>query len=188
MTQTPKLDIADADTLAGRPPPLRRAVLSLGSNLGERFVSLQGAVDWLADSPKIQIAAVSPVYETAPVGGPPEAGDFLNAVVVIDTTLSSSGLLDRIRAVEEAFGRERSEPAAPRTLDIDVIVLGQRRSTSAELTLPHPRAHQRPFVLRPWLDVDPAAEIPGYGRVADLLASLDGAGVRRRDDLQLDRP
>ena len=188
MTETPNPDIVDPDTLVGQLPPLRRAVLALGSNLGERFANLQGAVHCLADSPEIQIVAVSPVYETVPVGGPPQAGEFLNAVVLADTTLSSARLLDRVRAIEEAFGRERSEPAAPRTLDIDIIALGQRRFASAELTLPHPRAHQRPFVLRPWLDVDPAAEIPGHGQVADLLASLDAAGVRRRDDLRLDQP
>ena len=186
MTETPNPYLVDADTLGGQLPPLRRAVLALGSNLGQRLASLQGAVHCLADTPGVRVVATSPVYETAPVGGPADAGDFLNAVVVIDTTLSSSRLLARVRAIEDAFGRERGAPGAPRTLDIDILVLGQRRSDSADLTLPHPRAHERAFVLRPWSDVDPDAELPGHGRVTDVLAALDGSGVRRRDDLALD--
>ena len=187
MTETPNPHIVDADTLGGQLLPLRRAVLALGSNRGQRFASLQGAVNSLADTPGVHVVATSPVYETVPVGGPADAGDFLNAVVVVETTLSSARLLDRVHAIEDAFGRERGAPSAPRTLDIDILVLGQRRSDSAELTLPHRRAHERAFVLRPWCDVEPDAEIPGHGRVTDLLAALDGSGVRRRDDLSLDR-
>jgi 2-amino-4-hydroxy-6-hydroxymethyldihydropteridine diphosphokinase len=185
MSETPNPDLVDTDTLPGQLPAIRRAVLSLGSNLGQRFASLQGAIHSLADTPGVVITAVSPVYETAPVGGPSGAGDYLNAVVVVDTTLSAAGLLDRVHAVEAAFGRERSVAGAPRTLDIDIIVLGQRRSDTAELVLPHPRAHERAFVLQPWTDVDPDAELPGQGRVADLLSRLGGEGIQQRPDLQL---
>lgn len=185
MTETPNPYLVDADTLVGRLPE-RRAVLALGGNLGERFATLQGAVRSLADSAQIAVVAVSPVYETAPVGGPSGASHYLNAVVLVDTTLSAPGLLDRTRAIEEAFGRERGEPGAPRTLDVDIVVLGDERLASVDLTVPHPRAHERAFVLRPWRDVDAGAQIPGHGRVADLLEQLDQSGVSRRDDLVLD--
>ncbi len=129
MTETPNPNIVDADTLTGEMRPIRRAVLALGSNLGERMASLQGAVNALADTPDVWITAVSPVYETEPVDCPPDAKTFLNAVVLIDTTLAASRLMDRALAIEDAFERERSEVKnAPRTLDVDLIVVGDRRS------------------------------------------------------------
>jgi 2-amino-4-hydroxy-6-hydroxymethyldihydropteridine diphosphokinase len=105
--------------------------------------------------------------------------------VLIDTTLSAHTLLERCLAVEDAYGRERSEPGAPRTLDVDLIVLGERVSDD-ELKLPHPRAHERAFVLKPWSDLEPDAEIPGQGRVADLLGKLDLEGIRLREDAHLE--
>ncbi|MDP9443117.1 MAG: 2-amino-4-hydroxy-6-hydroxymethyldihydropteridine diphosphokinase [Actinomycetota bacterium] len=189
MTETPNPYIVDADTLTGELHPIRRGVLALGSNLGDRFATLQGAVAALADTPQVHVVAASPVYETAPVDSPPGARDFLNAVLLVDTTLSAHRLMERCLAVEDAFARERGAARnAPRTLDVDLLVLGDRQAERDDLTLPHPRAHERAFVLRPWLDVDPEAEIPGQGRVADLLGKLDGEGVRRRDDLVLERP
>ena len=108
-------------------------------------------------------------------------------MVLADTTLAASRLLDRALAIEDAFDRQRSEVVnAPRTLDVDLIVLGDRRSDDDVLRLPHPRAAQRAFVLRPWLDVDPGAELLGHGPVADLLAAVGEDGVARRDDLVLD--
>jgi 2-amino-4-hydroxy-6-hydroxymethyldihydropteridine diphosphokinase len=166
--------------------PIRRAVLALGSNLGERLASLQGAVNALADTPDVWITAVSPVYETEPVDCPPDAKNFLNAVVLIDTTLAASRLMDRALAIEDAFERERSEVKnAPRTLDVDLIVVGDRRSDEDFLRLPHPRAAERAFVLRPWLDLEPEAEIPDHGTVADLLEKTDQGGMKLRDDLEL---
>ena len=185
MTETPNPHIVDTDTLTGEMHPIRRGVLALGSNMGERFNNLQGAVSTLADTPEVVVADVSTVYETTPVGGPEDARDYLNAVVAIDTTLSAHTLLDRCLAVEDAFGRVRTERGAPRTLDVDLIVLGERRCDD-ELKLPHPRAHERAFVLKPWSDIDPEAEIPGQGRVVDLLGKLDLEGVRPRKDAHLE--
>jgi 2-amino-4-hydroxy-6-hydroxymethyldihydropteridine diphosphokinase len=190
VTETPNPHIIDAETMTGQLRPIRRAVLSLGSNLGERLASLQGAVDSLADTPEVSVVGVSPVYETDPVDAPAGSRDFLNAVIVVETTLRARTLLDRAQAIEDAFGRERgqaTERNAPRTLDVDLIVYGDRRYDADDLVIPHPRAPERGFVLRPWLDVDPAAEIPGQGRVADLIDSVDLTGVRPREDLELDQ-
>ena len=187
MTETPNPNIIDTDTLTGEMRPIRRAVLALGSNLGERMASLQGAVNALADTPDVWITGVSPVYETEPVDSPVEAKSYLNAVVLIDTTLAASRLMDRALAIEDAFERERSEVRnAPRTLDVDLIVVGDRRSDDESLRLPHPRAHERAFVLRPWLDVDPTAELPDRGAVSELLDQADQGGIKVREDLVLE--
>jgi 2-amino-4-hydroxy-6-hydroxymethyldihydropteridine diphosphokinase len=107
--------------------------------------------------------------------------------VLIDTTLAASRLMDRALAIEDAFDRERSEVRnAPRTLDVDLIVVGDRRSDDDALRLPHPRAHERAFVLRPWYDVEPDAEFPDRGAVADLLQQADQSGMKLRDDLVLE--
>lgn len=186
MTETPNPNIIDADTLTGEMRPIRRVVLALGSNLGERLATLQGAVDAIADTPDVWVTAVSPVYETEPVEAPAGSEPFLNAVLLLDTTLAAHRLLDRALAVEDAFDRERSDVQnAPRTLDIDLIVVGDRRSDD-ELVLPHPRAHERVFVLQPWYDVEPDAELPESGPVANLLDGLDTSVVSRRDDLVLE--
>jgi 2-amino-4-hydroxy-6-hydroxymethyldihydropteridine diphosphokinase len=149
------------------------AVLALGSNLGDRMVYLQLAVELL------EPYAVSPVYETAPVGGP-QQGDFLNAVVLVDT--DAAGAWERAQVAEQRARRAREERWGPRTLDVDVVwAPGQ----AAGLLLPHPRAAERAFVLAPWADLEPDAELPGRGRVKDLLAVLDLSGIRRRDDLVL---
>lgn len=168
-------------------PRRRRVVLALGSNLGDRMENLQGAVDALFDAPGVGFVAVSPVYETAPAGGPPQP-DYLNAVIVIDTELPVRTILDRAHGVEEAFGRVREQHWGARTLDVDVIVAGDEVSDDPELTLPHPRAHQRAFVLAPWHDIDPGAAIPGRGLVADLLAAVGLDGVRRVSDSELQPP
>jgi 2-amino-4-hydroxy-6-hydroxymethyldihydropteridine diphosphokinase len=186
MTETPNPHIIDPDTLTGEMRPIRPAVLSIGSNEGDRLANLQGAVDSLADTPDVRLVAVSSVYETTPVDAPEGSGDFLNAVLLADTTLSVSTLLERALAVETAFGRERGERNAPRTLDIDLVVVGDRLSDSEELTLPHPRAHERAFVLVPWYEIDAQAQIPGRGKIADILADLDASGVVKRDDLELE--
>jgi len=187
VTETPNPNIIDADTLTGEMRPIRRAVLSLGSNLGERMDNLQGAVRALADTPDVWVTGVSPVYETEPVDAPAGSDMFLNAVVLADTTLAATRLLDRALAIEDAFDRERSEVQnAPRTLDVDLIVVGDRRSDTDELVLPHPRAHERAFVLVPWQEIDDQAQIPGKGKISDLLSDLDTSGVVRRDDFELE--
>jgi 2-amino-4-hydroxy-6-hydroxymethyldihydropteridine diphosphokinase len=186
VTETPNPNIVDADTLTGEMRPIRRAVLSIGSNLGERLTSLQGAVNALADTPDVWVTGVSPVYETEPVDAPDGSEKFLNAVVLLDTTLAASRLLDRAHAIEDAFGRDRSgEFHAPRTLDVDVIVVGDRRRDDDVMQLPHPRAAERAFVLQPWYDIEPDAEIPDAGLVAELLEKSDRSGLTRRDDLTL---
>jgi 2-amino-4-hydroxy-6-hydroxymethyldihydropteridine diphosphokinase len=156
----------------------RSAVLALGSNLGDRRDILQGCVDAIAGIPEVQVMAVSPVYETVPVGGPPQP-DYLNAVILARTTLPSKSLLDRLHEVEAAFDRVREVRWGPRTLDIDIITVDGEVSADPELTLPHPRAHERAFVLAPWHDVDPDAVLPGHGPVATLLAAADQSGIRR---------
>lgn len=150
------------------------SVLSIGSNLGDRLAMLRLAVRVL------QPTAVSPVYETAPVGGLPQ-GDYLNAVLLCD--LDAEQAWERARRAEHAAGRERRERWGPRTLDVDVVIADG--AVPSGLLLPHPRAHERAFVLRPWLDVDPLAELPGHGPVRDLVAALDTTGVRRCDELEL---
>jgi 2-amino-4-hydroxy-6-hydroxymethyldihydropteridine diphosphokinase len=182
--------------------PARRTVLALGSNLGDRLATLQGGVEALLGPPGLgssglgssglALVALSPVYETVPVGGPPQP-EYLNAVLIAETTLPATALLRRVQAVEAAFGRVRQEVWGPRTLDVDVIVYGDVVSDDPELMLPHPRAWERAFVLAPWLDADPDAEIPGQGRVAGLLEAAvarNGGqpGVRRLAGMQLRPP
>src|ERR1022692_2973406 len=158
-------------------------VLALGSNLGYRLNNLQGGLDALFDTGGLAFVAVSPVYETSPVG-PPQP-DYLNAVVLADCWLPARMLLDRCHASEAAFERVRTEVWGPRTLDVDLIVYGDEVSNDPELTLPHPRAHERAFVLAPWLDVDPEATLPGRGPVRELLAGLDIGGIRRQPGMVL---
>lgn len=168
-------------------PRRRRVVLALGSNLGDRLENLQGGVDALFDAPGLGFVGVSPVYETAPVGGPDQPS-YLNAVIVADTALPACTILDRAHGVEEVFGRVREQHWGPRTLDVDVIVYGDEVSDDPELTLPHPRAHERAFVLAPWRDIDPDAVIPGRGRIAGLLAAAGLDGVQRVNGSELQPP
>lgn len=175
---------AIVDTFTGTLRPIRRAALGLGSNLGESFETIQGAVDSLLQTPELIPVGVSHVYETDPVGGP-EQPVYLNAVLVVDTMLSARMLLERAQAVEEAFGRVRDEPWGPRTLDVDVLAVGDRVIDDSDFQLPHPRAHERAFVLVPWSDVDPDFELRRHGSVAELAAGADRTGVRLRSDLEL---
>ncbi|MEU6544479.1 2-amino-4-hydroxy-6-hydroxymethyldihydropteridine diphosphokinase [Streptomyces sp. NPDC046859] len=175
-----------ADTTLHNP---KRAVISLGSNLGNRLETLQGAVDALADTPGLRVKGVSPVYETEPWGVEPGSQpSYFNAVVVLKTTLPPSSLLERAHAVEEAFHRVRDERWGARTLDVDIVAYADVVSDDPVLTLPHPRAHERAFVLAPWLDLDPEALLPGHGAVADLLGTLTRRGVVPRQDLELRLP
>ncbi len=155
----------------------RSVVLALGSNLGDRREILIEAVGAIKRIDGVQVDRLSPVYETVPVGGPPQP-DYLNAVVLARTRLPSLDLLDRLHEVEAEFDRVRLVRWGPRTLDIDIITVEGERGDDPELTLPHPRASQRAFVLAPWHDVDPDAVLPGYGPVADLLRLTDSSGIR----------
>jgi 2-amino-4-hydroxy-6-hydroxymethyldihydropteridine diphosphokinase len=158
------------------------AVLSIGSNIGDRLAHLQGAVD----SVRPWLVALSPVYETPP-WGPIEQGDYLNAVVIAhDESARPADWLERAHAAESAAGRTRDVRWGPRTLDVDLVAVDDVRSDDAALTLPHPRARERAFVLVPWLAADPRARLAAS--VADLLAALPAAevaAVRLRSDLVL---
>lgn len=169
---------------------MSRAVLSLGSNLGDRIAYLRSVVDDLAGV----LVAASPVYETAPWGGV-EQPDFLNAVLVVDDPATDAwGWLRRGQRLEQAAGRVREQRWGPRTLDVDVVAVeldGEPvTSDDPELLLPHPGTPERATVLVPWLDVDPVAVLPGHGAVRALLAALpeaDAAAMTRRDDLPMIR-
>ncbi|MDT0568975.1 2-amino-4-hydroxy-6-hydroxymethyldihydropteridine diphosphokinase [Streptomyces sp. DSM 3412] len=178
--------VDEADTTLHNP---RRAVISIGSNLGNRLENLQGAVDALEDTPGVRVKAVSPVYETEPWGvAPGSQPSYFNAVVVLKTTLPPSSLLERAQAVEEAFHRVRDERWGPRTLDVDIVSYADVVSDDPVLTLPHPRAHERAFVLAPWHDVEPEAQLVGRGPVALLLDGITREGVSPRADLELHLP
>jgi 2-amino-4-hydroxy-6-hydroxymethyldihydropteridine diphosphokinase len=170
-----------------------RALLSLGSNLGDRYVRLRETVDGLGD----RVVLVSGVYETPPWGDPDQPA-YLNAVVLaVDPGAGPADWLACARAGEAAAGRVRDPQRrfGPRSLDVDVIAVWQDDGTPVlsddpELTLPHPRAHLRAFVLKPWLDIQPYARLPGRGRVTDLLnapeLSADVAAMTPRPDLGLE--
>ncbi len=161
---------------------MSRAVLSVGSNIGDRMGHLQGALDALAE--RVDVIAISGIFETSPVGGP-EQDDFLNAVIIVETTLAPHELLELCQQVEADRDRVREVRWGPRTLDVDIIVMDGTVLDDSVLTLPHPRAHERAFVCVPWLDVDADAALP-QGRIADL--GLDPRGVNARPDLSWAQP
>ena len=135
--------------------PTRRAYLGIGANLGDRLAYLQAAVDALGAADDVRVVAVSPVYETAPVGGP-EQPDYLNAVVAVDTSLTPRALLRLANAIEAEADRLRTVRFGPRTLDVDVLLVGDERVDEPDLVVPHPRMTERAFVLVPLADLDPA--------------------------------
>lgn len=150
-------------------PGYTKAVLALGSNLGERNDTLSGAVADLVDPPEVRLLAVSPVVQTKAVGGPAGQPDFLNMVMTVETILSPEALLEHCHAVENKHLRVREVHWGPRTLDVDIITYGDVTSGDPHLTLPHPRAAERAFVLYPWSLIDPAATLGGE-RISELAA------------------
>lgn len=152
-----------------------RVALSLGANMGDRLAALQYAVAELAMSG--ELIAVSDVYETDPVGGP-EQPEYFNAVVVLETELPASEVLAAAHRIEQGRGRTREVRWGARTLDVDVLAYGQVVSDDPVLTLPHPRALQRGFVMIPWAQVDPDFRLPDGRTVAEV--EVDAQGVRRR--------
>jgi 2-amino-4-hydroxy-6-hydroxymethyldihydropteridine diphosphokinase len=172
---------------------MTRAVLALGSNLGDRLAHLRGAVSALHDV----TLAVSGVYETPPWGDPDQPAYLNAALLAADPAADPVDWLARAQALERAAGRTRDpqRPFGPRTLDVDVIAVwsdeGEPVSrTDPELTLPHPRAHLRAFVLRPWIDIQPYGQLPGHGWLLDLLRTApmaaDLADIHPREDLTLE--
>ena len=146
-----------------------KIVLALGSNLGDRESNLDQAISELEKI--IEITHLSTLHETAPVGGPKQ-GDYLNAVLIGETQLDPHELLVLTSKIETKLGRVREVRNGPRTVDIDLIVFGELQIKTPDLELPHPRAHEREFVLAPWLEIDPDAQIPGRSSVAKILAEL----------------
>jgi 2-amino-4-hydroxy-6-hydroxymethyldihydropteridine diphosphokinase len=168
-----------------------RAVLALGSNLGDRYAHLRQAVDGLADV----LLVVSGVYETRPWGDVDQP-EYLNAVALVADAVGPQAWWELAQRLENEAGRVRDAERrfGPRTLDVDVIAVWTDAdepviSDDPSLTLPHPRAHLRAFVLRPWLDIAPYGQLPGHGAVRDLIRSeavaADLAGLRAREDLDL---
>ena len=143
-------------------------VIAVGANLGNAEQVVNEALANVAEELNGSLVACSSLFRTAPVGGPDQP-DFVNAVAIVDTELEPGDVLTRLQAMENDAGRVRDVRWGPRTLDLDVIVAGQVVSDDPVLTIPHPRAHERAFVLVPWLEIDPSAQIPGVGYVRDLV-------------------
>ncbi|MBU1237401.1 MAG: 2-amino-4-hydroxy-6-hydroxymethyldihydropteridine diphosphokinase [Gammaproteobacteria bacterium] len=153
-----------------------RAYVALGSNLGNPVQTVEDAIEAMAALHGSLLKAMSSLYRTAPVGLKHQP-DFINAVVALDTRLSPRDLLDELFALEAHFGRERSVKNAPRTLDLDLLLHGETVHDDPELTLPHPRMHERAFVLAPLAEIAPDLVIPGHGPVAGLLAACAGQRI-----------
>ena len=157
---------------------MTKAYLSIGSNLGDRLASLQGAVELLAARSGVTVLRSSRVYETDPVGGPPQP-DFLNAVIEVETSLSPRDLLAACHAAEDSLARLRDQRWGPRTIDVDILTFGDEAVEEPDLTVPHPRMHERGFVLAPLLELDSHPRLPGGSDVSTLrLPPSAVAGVR----------
>lgn len=146
-----------------------KAVIALGANIGNPREQMDIAIALLKES--LEVSAVSSYFTTAPVGGP-EQPDYLNAVCIADSELPAADLLALLHGIEKSLGRERNEHWGPRTIDLDLIQYGSLLSYADELLLPHPRAHERRFVLEPWSEIEPDALLLTHGKISDLLAQL----------------
>ena len=147
-----------------------KAVIALGANLGDPRTQLASAIEEIKNL--LKVTAVSSFYETAPFGVPDPQPNYINAVLIGETEKKPLDLMNALLEIESALGRTRSFQNAARLIDIDIIDLDGLFMESESLTLPHPRAHERRFVLEPWLEIDPAAHLPGRGSVSELLAAL----------------
>ena len=158
-------------------PASVRAFIGVGANLGDPRAQVEGAIAALRALPRSVVAAQSSLYASTPVdaAGP----DFVNAVVALDTALPALELLRAMQAIEYRHGRVRSTPNAPRTLDLDLLAYGAARSDDPVLRLPHPRLHERAFVLQPLLEIAPELSVPGVGALAPWLERVRGQAVSR---------
>ena len=154
------------------------AIIALGSNLAQPITQIQAALAQIAQIPHTQLLKTSSLYQTAPVGYADQP-DFINAVCMVETTLSGVDLLQTLQQIEQQFGRERHFRNAPRTLDLDIIDYAQQSSEDALLTLPHPRAHQRSFVMMPLAEIAPDYRIGQHGTAAELSARLGNQGIQK---------
>ena len=158
-----------------------RACVGLGGNVGDAAATLRAALPALDGLPGTRLLRASRLYRT-PAWGVTDQPDFVNAVALLDTTLSPRALLDGLLAIERAFGRERRERWGPRTLDLDLLVYGGAAIDEPGLHVPHPHLHERAFVLLPLAEIAPDLEVPGQGRAAELRARIDGAGCEPLPD------
>jgi 2-amino-4-hydroxy-6-hydroxymethyldihydropteridine diphosphokinase len=162
-----------------------RAFVGVGANLGDPQAQVVSAIAALRELPNTQCIACSSLYASSPVDAP--GPDYVNAVVALQTTLTASQLLQALHAIEAQHGRTRSTSNAPRTLDLDLLLYGEQRSDDPALTLPHPRLHQRAFVLKPLLEIAPQLQVDGLGPLSSWLQKasdqdvwrLPGEGLRR---------
>lgn len=160
--------------------PTTASFIALGANLGDARATIVAAFDALEGIPRTHLLQRSPLYRTAPVdaSGP----DFINAVAALRTELGAAELLCELQRIEAMHGRERPFANAPRTLDLDLLLHGDEQHSSATLVIPHPRMHQRAFVLRPLHDIAPGLRLPIHGRVEDLLATVHDQPMVRLTD------
>ena len=156
------------------------AYVGLGANIGEPRRQLRAALDELDGLPKTRVAARSSLYRSAPLDHVDQP-EFLNSVAQIDTGLAPEALLDRLQEIENRHGRERPFAGAPRTLDLDLLLYGDQTIASARLTVPHPRMHERAFVLQPLLELDAAISVPGKGPASALLVACGSQKIKRVD-------
>ena len=152
-----------------------KAIVALGSNLGDRLNFLQSAVNEINYLPEVHVSKISSVYETLPIGGP-EQGSYLNAVISLNTDLEADELLLKLLLIELNLGRQREIAWGPRTIDLDLIWFEDQTINLENLVLPHPRAHERCFVIKPWLEIEPSARI-GNTEIKEFLKDLDCSGV-----------
>ncbi len=151
------------------------AVVAFGANLGDREATIRAAAERIARLPLVSEVRLSPLFETVALrldGPDPDAPGYVNAVALVSTRLAPSILMGMLHAIEDEHGRERHERWGDRTLDLDLVAYGEETSDDDRLQLPHPRAHERLFVLEPWLELDGDAVLPGRGSVAALVAAL----------------
>jgi len=155
-----------------------RAYVGLGANLGEPRRQVEAALSELDAIPRTRLLKASSLYRSVPMGYAQQP-EYVNAVAELETGLAASALLAALQAIESRHGRSRSFANAPRTLDLDILLFGDAMLSEPGLTIPHPRMHERAFVLKPLLELAPDAEVPGRGAARDLLKACAGQGVER---------
>lgn len=163
---------------------LARAYIGIGSNLEHPETQLRRAFRALAELPASRCVACSPLYRSEAVGGPPDQPEYLNAVAAVDTTLQPEALLTALQAIEATQGRVRTVRWGPRTLDLDLLLYDHLVLDGPRLTLPHPRLHQRAFVVYPLYDIAPNLKIPGQGLLSELLKKIPQSTLARLDSAE----